>query len=362
MSIELTAVESGAPPATSSAASAARFSPTAHIKGLDTLRIVLASWVVLAHIPPPWPVESRVIKGVLGNLFTGHAAVLVFFIVSGFCIHIATRDRQLDLKSYFMRRQIRIVLPLLVLCLIGYLLGSFRFKAVLWSLVCEEIYYVAYPLALSFRRRCSSWYPVLGAATAVSLTILLLTSHQGLPPQSGYGLTAAFLYPAWLLGCVLAEQVGRIPAWRHGWTGIWAFRLIMWGISSVLSVIRWHSSISETWFLLPFCLLSYYWLRCEIAYFRQYPPPAFMEKLGSGSYTVYLTHMIAPALAAALGLPAILDSYSATPGRVESSMPGWFVVIGLVALFSTAFYLLVERPAHRLAKAVGNRLAPSKTT
>ena len=68
--------------------------PSGRIRGLDTLRFLAAFVVVVSHIPllPISVAHSGVRIGVFlealqRSLFNGTAAVVVFFLISGFVIH-----------------------------------------------------------------------------------------------------------------------------------------------------------------------------------------------------------------------------------------------------------------------------------
>src|SRR5450432_2915694 len=77
-------------------------SKASHITGLDSIRFFCALWVVFFHgnLPPllegmehaPKLVWLRLIRGIYGSAFNGPAAVIVFFLVSGFCIHFPQRN------------------------------------------------------------------------------------------------------------------------------------------------------------------------------------------------------------------------------------------------------------------------------
>jgi peptidoglycan/LPS O-acetylase OafA/YrhL len=82
---------------------------------------------------------------------------------------------------------------------------------VLWSLVCEEIYYALYPLMLWSRQRFGwAWLPV--AAYAASFAVTLTHTHRLNWLESGSIETSIAIYPVWLLGCILAEQSDALPA------------------------------------------------------------------------------------------------------------------------------------------------------
>ena len=338
---------------------APRPAASGRIQGLDSLRIILAVWVVIAHFGVPYTPSSEVARGVLGNAFNGLAAVIAFFIISGFCIHLPySRGRTLSLPGYFLRREVRILTPLVVLFALGAALHNFAFTVVMWSLVCEEVYYAVYPAILKFRRRYG-WRPIFAVFGVAALAIAVFAPRGWTPPENGYGFTPLYLLPAWLLGCVLAEHVEAIGTWQRGRLAIWPIRLAVWGASFAMAILRWHSSVPESYFLLPFALLVYYWLRCEIAFCRKYPPKPWLETLGQGSYTVYLTHQLVPGLVVLLGIAAA----SSVPKtvfettRVAYRTPlDWIALIGVTSVFCAIFYLLIERSSHRLAKEAGRRL------
>lgn len=66
------------------------------IHGLDAIRFVCAFWVYMGHYgAPPLPASidksttwGLLATGIYNNLTPGPAAVIVFFVISGFCINI----------------------------------------------------------------------------------------------------------------------------------------------------------------------------------------------------------------------------------------------------------------------------------
>ena len=90
----------------------------------------------------------------------GTPAVIVFFVISGFCIHLPYRgDGKMQVGRYYLRRYTRILIPVAAAVGIYRSVGqqfvfwgehSILWQSPLWSLLCEEIYYALYPLL----RRC----------------------------------------------------------------------------------------------------------------------------------------------------------------------------------------------------------------
>jgi hypothetical protein len=78
-------------------------------------------WVVFSHCGYPPLTEgldrgnplALLVQGVYGNLFAGVPAVIVFFVISGFCIHHPFRaPGSFQLLPYLTRRYVRIGIPL----------------------------------------------------------------------------------------------------------------------------------------------------------------------------------------------------------------------------------------------------------
>ncbi|WP_394793241.1 acyltransferase family protein [Armatimonas sp.] len=68
----------------------------ARLYGLDSLRFILALWVVFFHIgiSPIFPKTKipHILTTTYYLAFNGQAAVIIFFIISGLCIHFSQRE------------------------------------------------------------------------------------------------------------------------------------------------------------------------------------------------------------------------------------------------------------------------------
>jgi peptidoglycan/LPS O-acetylase OafA/YrhL len=286
--------------------------------------------------------------GIFNAFFNGPAAVIVFFIISGFCIHYPYKaDRRLSLGPFYVRRFIRILLPAAVCYLSMRWLFHDRTRfqdGVYWSVICEAIYYLIYPLLLYTRRR-SSW-PLLFLASAVAAGLLIATHLSSL----SYGLhsyvalnwnTWIVGLPCWILGCWLAENYLAFPLLSP--VQMWGMRVGIYGLSIAVQLLRFHlgtifasNCILLDLFSLPACV----WLGFEIAYFSKHSPPKVLEWAGAWSYSLYLIHPAMLLVFDALGLRFILlNSHT------------HFLIIGAALIASYVYFLCIERPSHRLSIA-----------
>ncbi len=194
------------------------------VRGLDAIRAVCAFWVVMGHFGGP-PITAGLdrttragwlIGGLYNNFWNGPAAVIVFFVISGFCIHYpSSRTLQIpSLAGYAARRYLRIGLPLAVAMVVspylGVKLGLFH-DSILWSLVAELVYYTLYPALLALRRRGVEWRWMV-AGSFIAALVLVATDPKAKNYASwGIGLNWVMGLPCWLLGCELAERTTLGP-------------------------------------------------------------------------------------------------------------------------------------------------------
>jgi len=326
---------------------------SSRVKGLDSLRFVCALWVLIGHAgggPFSYAmsidkstVAGLVARGVLNNLVSGPAAVIVFFVISGFCVHFPYRQAaSVDLVPYFARRHIRILLPVAAAVLLGGIFGvqlPLLQDSILWSLVCEEVYYTVYPLILRAKFRLG--WPVLITISFVGAYLVVLTNPQAADyPSYGPFLNWALGLPCWLLGCHLADRWDDLSqAAPPGSRSLWGWRVGVLMTSMFLSGLRFHSEITYPWTLDVFALVAVWWLGKEALYWRHHQPARLLEFGGLFSYSIYLTHLHGLALYRQLGVGVHVPEILSWPGQLV-----------FVLVFCLCFYLAVERPAHQLAR------------
>jgi peptidoglycan/LPS O-acetylase OafA/YrhL len=161
---------------------------TARVWGLDSIRFICAVTIVIFHfVLIPLSVFGQdphglplLLKGVLNSLFNGPAALIVFFVISGFGIHLAfRRDLTVDVPSFYSRRLIRISGPALIGLALWTWVGI-KFEpqgpGPFWTITCEAEYYLLYPLLLWLRRQFG-WWPLI--VTGQIFAYGLAFSHVG---------------------------------------------------------------------------------------------------------------------------------------------------------------------------------------
>ena len=319
---------------------------------ISSIRFILAAWVFLSHFPypiltgPQFNPILRVARFLLHNSFNGAAAVMAFFVISGFCIHYPNR-KGFEVPSwtaYYARRYLRILLPMGVAIALAVpikLKFGYYVNYILWSLVCEEIYYLIYPALLRIRDLVG-WRVLMALAWLGALLTVLTNPAAKEYHEFGLALTWALGLPCWLMGARMAERLDLFYSRSVAEVQIWAWRGGIWVLSVASSILRFHENIGFPWTLNIFAIAVACWLEREISYHRETRAPR-LERFGEASYSVYLTHMHGAMLASLV--IALQAPWS------------WWLTLVVTVLFSSLFYWGVERPSHRLARHYSQRLS-----
>ena len=353
--------------ATAAAATPEQCTPTSgtegkdHVSGLDSIRGLCAIWVVFSHLGfvpelatlfEPQSVGGKVLRGLLGNLFSGTPAVMVFFVVSGFCIHYPHCDgRTAPGLAFLVRRIVRIGMPFgAAFFLLRWTVpNSDGLALVQWSLIAELVYYLLYPLFFRLRK-LAGWNAWVGLAVCIAVGIIASQPTARFMWNFGSELTWAVGLPHWLLGCSLAETVRSGSEAKVSIGKIWTLRLAVWAAASAASVLQFHLALGYPWTMLAFTPLAVVWVSREIQWQAVHPPLRLLAWLGAWSYSIYLLHLSAPDLLRSLGVSVASD---------RGTLRWVGCVMGALAI-CYLFYLAAERPSHQLARWVGRRLVGRK--
>jgi len=334
-------------------------STQAHLLGLDTVRAFAALSVMFAHILGPRLADLLQGLGVnqgLANLskyiFTGHPAVIVFFLVSGFCIHYPYTRRPLPVVAFTVARWTRIMIPALsalLLIKIMHSSGLYLFSLsgfnfidgfILWSIVCELWYYSLYPFFLLLSRKVS-FEAQFAVAFLVSLALVLyLGSDQyGSAHIFGPELNWLVALPSWLLGCVLANRISSdAEAKRYGRNNIVLWRMTVAMVASCLYWLTLNTPVGYYLTMNVFAILVYFWIYAEINSKKN--AKSIFERVGKWSYSIYLFHIVWLTCISKLFILA---------GFLETPNHPW-VTIPIILWLCYQVYKYVEKPSHELAR------------
>jgi peptidoglycan/LPS O-acetylase OafA/YrhL len=105
-------------------------------------------------------------------------------------------------------------------------------------------------------------------------------------------------------------------------------------------MMHFKLGISYTQTMVWFGVLAYFWVRAEIAHGKIQMPNRYLVAAGAWSYSLYLMHAQGGGLFERLHLPSL------------GGVPDWILVMSSSLLFSYLFYVLIERPSHKLARKI----------
>ncbi len=317
-----------------------------HIVRLDAIRLVAAAWVVLSHGLIPWKqlTDQPVLKfgfTAIGASFSGISAVMVFFIVSGLCIHLPNVDgRPLATVPFLVRRFVRVGFPLIVMLAIAQLFGAGSVAAladVTWSLYAELFYYALYPVLYVAARRWG-WMPLIVAASLLSVIICITHRDQLQVSHLGW-ITWVWGLPVWLSGCRLAERLASSAPDRNR-VLLWISRGTLWSASVAATYLLFHGPVKVSYLvsMLAISLIAYLWLSGELR--LQKPAWALFERGGAASYSLYIVH------------PVIL---SVLP--MNSGASPWVDGVArclAVGAATALMYFAIEAPSHKMARRLAD--------
>jgi peptidoglycan/LPS O-acetylase OafA/YrhL len=330
------------------------------------MRSLLALCVAIGHMglfPVFGPVgQTDAVLDLLARIWRtavfAPAAVIAFFIISGFCIHyvFAQENASVPVGRFYARRYLRILVPVMCAVILMKILipgvailgsQSVLWHSVLWSLVCEEIYYGIYPLFNVLGRMISwGWLVTFSFAPALFVCWLFFPATDW--QDIGVLPTAFTLLPVWLLGCYLAQHVAELRR-EFAAREIWLWRAGAFVTMWIALILHSHTSVHQTVSALGVGAVYYFWIRAEISYYKNREPWKVLVWAGGWSYSLYLTHVLAIALCL-------------TYGRLSlTSQMDWILIFLFTLTFAYCFYLAVEKPSHRLARRIPllNRAQPA---
>ena len=355
------------------------------LSSIDALRGIAALMVVLHHALG-YPDRETPLQTLADRLLPGHLGVVLFFVISGFCIHLrwarALESAQavgVEWRAFWKRRVRRLYPPYLVALVLSmvvvvvgllrgvnapslqvYAEGGFGSVALdfflhatmlhgfhpvfdraggnppLWTLAREEHFYLLYAVLLFWRRRWGLWITVaipLALSIWAGLLAYLVTNAEG-ELYITLATSAPALWIQWVLGMVAVEAYSgriRLPAWCYAWSmaAVWA------GLARLCPVLDIRSLETVLWGLAFFTVVNAA-TRADVRGRWGGRIAGWLSRIGVMSYSLYLVHypvraVIKRALGAAAEPDPIAYVTTVVVIMVGSCVAAWI------------FFLLVER-------------------
>lgn len=358
-------------------------------KQLDALRGIAALTVVFNHLTIIDPL-SWLWKTPLRFFLTGHDAVILFFIISGFVLTLQlTSRRRPTFSRYLIKRICRLYLPYVAVLLVTYAIigavyhggvtwagvwansawdGLFsradflshmifigKYQAnhvipVVWTLVYEMRISLFLPFVVYAVARVRARYS-LAAAIIVSASAHVLLSLEGTQPSNAnlkvdWDLTAHFA-GIFMVGAVLAIHRVRWQTWLskgNRKTVIFAVSLAFYFMSRAALGIApgGLGNLLDDWGVAAGAsgIVCTSIVSRRITSFLALRPIVF---LGALSYSLYLTHTV------------VLLSVIHLMPSADTSRTALAFAAALVIPVATATYYLVERPSIILGRLLTER-------
>lgn len=294
--------------------------------------------VVLLHVAlsgvlpnPPW--WSRVINNIL---MEGWWGVPLFFVISGFCIHLRWAKQsarsstdQVHFLEFWKRRLHRLYPPyVIVLCLSMLMVyGTYRIglqvplvarypppqshwmlydfflhltmlhglsprfdtaggNNVLWSLAREEYFYMMYFVVLFWRRRWGVW-------TSIAIVLALGVATNAVFARDVVwaefvARSAIVLWFQWCLGMVAVESyygIIKLPRWCSS-----GYAVILWSASAILLKHFFLVAAPFVGGMAFFTLLNFCVRLEQTGHWPRITIVAWLTRVGVFSYSLYLVH------------------------------------------------------------------------
>jgi peptidoglycan/LPS O-acetylase OafA/YrhL len=360
-----------------------RLSSLESVRGLAALLVVLHHWVFVftTHVP----VQRLVTQGRYGELFRqtivdlstlGPAAVLIFFVMSGFVLTLSLERKDKSYREFIATRFVRLYPPFVFAILLSTLLlgaldprpipqlsswfnefwisqpsaalvaghlamiGTVRLESldsVMWSLVHEMRISLFLPLiAISVRR---AMWQSLGLALLASLLARTMAAYAS--PVVESLLMTVYYACLFFAGSALALHVDQLRSWLARQSGL--ARAALWATAVLFICIP--DQIGERWIVYTIGVgaIGVVALCVSDASAGRILENGVLQYFGKISYSLYLTHW-----------PVMLAMVHLLYGKV----PAWMVITAtsiVIIVVADLSWRLVDRPCQKLSHHLFSR-------
>ena len=352
------------------------------LRGLSCLGILLfhvridlwIGWIRITSYPDEYSAFDHLIKWLsVPAPFLGYS-ILLFFIISGFCIHFPNQGiiSNPNWKSYFLRRFFRIYPPYIIAIIFSAVIsfvcsklwldstwnlerifrvvtlsqnyspnnGQFLCNPSLWTIPLEIEFYLLYPLAFFIFSRLRSISVLLLTLSLSTVSVYLI--------EYGFAwisYTALFFWPVWLLGAKVAEFYNRkISIKTMSNIKILLILITSLGVSLYSRYVFtewWVQYVTWTFFYLVFfvyCVFNASKIHSMIGY-KLFNVISWIGKI---SFSLYLIHY---PLFKLIGYFHV-EIFGSKPSNFLITLIYIFPVIFIAWLF----FIFIENPIHQWSK------------
>jgi len=362
----------------------------ARLRGIDALRGIAALGVVFYHAVEqgekflPHNFLQYPVRAAQTLSSFGYISVFLFFVISGFCIHLqwakakaAGEEPEIRFGAFWKRRLRRLYPPYIIALLLFLLLAAstvgisltrfffydmgmhllmlhnldpktcYTINGVFWTLAIEEQLYLAYFLLLFIRVRWG--WGVTIAVCLIARAAWMVFSHL-VWLKTGFGIpvpeAAAVHWFTWALGAIGVEAFFGLIKLR-GWSRDLRLATVLIvaasAISNYLPLINKDTFLHHAaWFSIhPFWGLGFFivvnrMVLSEQSWLRQTKLPSLVSlfsTIGIFSYSLYLTHEL-----------VIMQSWQWTNPNWLQLMNVFVVVVPATIIFAWVFFWFCEKP------------------
>jgi peptidoglycan/LPS O-acetylase OafA/YrhL len=355
-----------------------------HFKSIDQLRGIAILMVLVSHSygyslsispVPPEPSTFLSIGKTFDFLFhrtfaNGFLGVMIFFVLSGFCIRWShLKMKNFTWKNFYHRRFFRIIPAYWVWLAVGAALAQSDIRDILlhalllhnfdansyhsiiapfWSIAIEWQIYLIYPILVLLTERLSR-FSVLVLFTVTNLGSALLSSNAVAEMIESdmlkiFGRLPTALLLAWMLGFYLADDKIKKRETRCSYLLLFMFLLV--GILAYLH--------PKTCFLaaVPWSFAAYQLVALFLAGKIKWPFKKFdcLTPIGIISYSVYLSHDFFAKI-----YPKIESTFQLGRGSFAAGATSTAILVLPMLLVGWISYRLLEVPGAKLGKFLGSR-------
>lgn len=350
------------------------------LRGLAALGVVLfharvdlwVGWQAIRQNPQQFSGFDRTVAWLSLPLPFLGSGVMLFFILSGFCIHYPTASaRRIQLLSYGIRRFLRIVPPYVVAVVASLVVewlcqrqfgqnvsspliawktlflvqnyppapGQLWSNPSLWSLPVEVELYLFYPVLFWLGHRVGQ-RTVLAAVAVLSMAGLALSVSTTWWPAENF----VKYWIIWCAGAALAQRVktGKFLPWQRWY---WMPMVAAFALAAALLKSRFQPISYLAWAVGYFFLL---WLCLSSSPPSKWLPESTVNVLlwlGRISFSLYLIHFPLFRLLGAVWR----QWHGEKPANLLVALASSLVAVWVGNLF----YQFVEKPSHEMARSLG---------